>query len=357
MGFSAKQVRALKREIDYRNVRTRQVQNRELSYVEGWYVIAEANRIFGFDGWTRETVEARCVLNREIRGTFSAVYAAKVRITVFANGRTVVREGHGTGEGQGGSPGEIHDIALKAAETDATKRALATFGKPFGLSLYAGDRNRAQPERRPLPSPRYRPGPLATLPSPQSDSESGKQAAAATSNDRDPDGADLPACGPELLEALQTPQSALPHGYPRRIRDRAHLKFVTNQLCLKCARWPSDAHHVQFAQPRAMGMKVSDEFVVPLCRLHHREVHHARNELAWWRDLKIEPLEVAQKLWQQSHHKKAAAPQLRAAPETQPRADATDPTSKVGAREAAPESGSLIGEDRSNVGNKEAEAS
>src|SRR5437870_271715 len=109
---------------------------RELSYIEGWYTISEANRIFGFDGWSRETVESKCVLARENRGTFLAVYIAKVRITVHANDGMIVREGHGTGEGRGTSPGEVHDIALKAAETDATKRALATFGKPFGLALY-----------------------------------------------------------------------------------------------------------------------------------------------------------------------------------------------------------------------------
>ena len=76
------------------------------------------------------------MLARENRGTFLAVYIARVRMTVQADGATIIREGHGTGEGRGTSPGEVHDIALKAAETDATKRALATFGKPFGLALY-----------------------------------------------------------------------------------------------------------------------------------------------------------------------------------------------------------------------------
>ncbi len=77
-------------------------------------------------------------MTRETRGTFLAVYLARVRVTVQADGATIIREGHGTGEGRGTSPGEVHDIALKAAETDATKRALATFGKPFGLELYRG---------------------------------------------------------------------------------------------------------------------------------------------------------------------------------------------------------------------------
>ena len=136
MGFSARQLQALRRNLDHRYVRTREAHGRELSYIEGWYAITEANRIFGFDGWSRETVESRCVLARENRGAFLAVYIAKVRISVQTDGATIVREGHGTGEGRGASPGEVHDIALKAAETDATKRALATFGKPFGLELY-----------------------------------------------------------------------------------------------------------------------------------------------------------------------------------------------------------------------------
>src|SRR5262245_49197938 len=139
MGFSAKQVKALRRNLDHRYVRTREANGRELSYIEGWYAISEANRIFGFDSWDRETVESRCVLARESRGSFLGVYIARVRITVHVDGGTIVREGHGTGEGRGTSPGEVHDIALKAAETDATKRALATFGKPFGLALYRKD--------------------------------------------------------------------------------------------------------------------------------------------------------------------------------------------------------------------------
>ena len=141
MGFSEKQMQALRRSLNARHVRTREANGRDLSYIEGWYVISEANRIFGFDGWSRETVETRCALARENRGSFLAVYIAKVRITVHADGATIVREGHGSGEGRGASPGEVHDIALKAAETDATKRALSTFGRPFGLELYRKDKS------------------------------------------------------------------------------------------------------------------------------------------------------------------------------------------------------------------------
>ncbi len=88
MGFSAKQVLALRRNLDGRHIRTREANGRELSYIEGWFAISEANRIFGFDGWSRETVESRCVLARENRGSFLAVYVAKVRITVTAQGAT-----------------------------------------------------------------------------------------------------------------------------------------------------------------------------------------------------------------------------------------------------------------------------
>src|SRR6202142_2190181 len=125
MGLSAKQVRSLRRHPDHRFIRTREANGRELSYLEGWYVISEANRIFGFDGWSRETLESRCVLARENRGTFLAIYIARVRITVHSGGATVIREGHGSGERRGTSPAEVHDIAVKAAEKDATKRALA----------------------------------------------------------------------------------------------------------------------------------------------------------------------------------------------------------------------------------------
>ena len=73
MGFSARQTIALRRNLDHRQVRTREAHGREISYIEGWYAISEANRIFGFDGWSRETIEPKCVLARENRGTFLAV--------------------------------------------------------------------------------------------------------------------------------------------------------------------------------------------------------------------------------------------------------------------------------------------
>src|SRR3984893_2094940 len=85
---------------------------------------------------------------------------------------------------------------------------------------------------------------------------------------------------------------------PVRLRDKDHRKFVLRQPCLVCGRVPSDPHHLTFTQPRALGRRVSDEFTVPLCRVHHRELHRAGDETAWWRLLNIDPLPVALKLWQ-----------------------------------------------------------
>jgi hypothetical protein len=90
-------------------------------------------------------------------------------------------------------------------------------------------------------------------------------------------------------------------GKPVRERDRNHLRFVASQPCLVCGRSPSDAHHIKFAEPRAMGRKVSDRFTVPICRLHHREIHRGGNEHAWWRSKEIEPLAIAAALWEKTH--------------------------------------------------------
>jgi hypothetical protein len=92
-------------------------------------------------------------------------------------------------------------------------------------------------------------------------------------------------------------KSKLTFGEPRRLRDKAHLKFVASQPCLICGRSPADAHHLRFTQPRAMGLKVSDEFTVPLCRIHHRDVHSHGDEVAWWERRAIDPLTTSRVLW------------------------------------------------------------
>jgi hypothetical protein len=88
---------------------------------------------------------------------------------------------------------------------------------------------------------------------------------------------------------------------PVRERDRAHLKFVAGEPCLICARIPSDPHHIKFADRWTVGRKVSDRFTVPLCRLHHRELHRRGNERLWWQQKAIEPLNIAKALWNKTH--------------------------------------------------------
>jgi hypothetical protein len=96
-------------------------------------------------------------------------------------------------------------------------------------------------------------------------------------------------------------KSALSFPEPRRIRDKEHIKFVTGQPCLLCGRSPSDAHHLRFAQRSALGRKVSDEFTVPLCRAHHREVHRCGDEAAWWTKANIDSIASARALWLNTH--------------------------------------------------------
>jgi DNA recombination protein Rad52 len=141
--FSPEQITALSAPLDRAKVRQREQGRSSVSYLEGWQVISEANRIFGFDGWQRETVALRCVnqsertIGREQKPGWGVTYTARVRITV-GEGSTgqLIREGCGAGHGIDNDLGQAHESALKEAETDAMKRALMTFGNPFGLALY-----------------------------------------------------------------------------------------------------------------------------------------------------------------------------------------------------------------------------
>jgi hypothetical protein len=92
-------------------------------------------------------------------------------------------------------------------------------------------------------------------------------------------------------------KSVLTISEPRRHRDKTHLKFVASHPCLICGRSPADAHHLKFTQPRAMGRKVSDEFTVPLCRIHHRDLHSVGDEIAWWERRAVDPIATARVLW------------------------------------------------------------
>jgi len=105
----------------------------------------------------------------------------------------------------------------------------------------------------------------------------------------------------------RTDKSLLTIPLPRRLRDKTHLRFVAKQPCLICGRQPSDPHHLRFAQSRGLAQKVSDEFTVPLCRSHHRELHRAAKEVDWWVRAGLEPTAIAHELWTQTHPLRVSA--------------------------------------------------
>jgi ERF superfamily len=107
--------------------------------------------------------------------------------------------------------------------------------------------------------------------------------------------------GKKRRRAAAIDKSVLSLPAPRRIRDREHVRLVAKQPCLVCGRRPADAHHLRFAQSRTLGRKVSDEFTVPLCRGHHREIHHCGNEAAWWKKVGVDPTVSARSLWLETH--------------------------------------------------------
>ena len=119
-------------------------------------------------------------------------------------------------------------------------------------------------------------------------------AEAATAHLAETSAAPTTAAVPDLEQYAAVPK-------PRRLRDKRHREFVAALPCLICGRQPSDAHHLRFAQSRAFGRRVSDEFTVPVCRTHHRELHRTTKEKDWWLRLGIDPLPVANKLWAQTH--------------------------------------------------------
>jgi len=359
MAFAENQLKLLDGKLPEKHVKTRVQRGMTLSYIEGWHAIAEANRIFGFDAWDRETIQADCVWQDGRGETKLCSYAARVRIGVRAGGTVIQRDGCGVGQGSGLTLGEAHEGALKAAETDATKRALSTFGNLFGLALY--DRDQAGVRRTPRARdhsalvtgqsepwvllgnrgeiigqhdtaesyctglkraidqavlPRalkslfyYNQPTIERLRLARPELKTGKGVHYADLLERYAERAKqrlgqarTKAPEPELIPPQPVDKSALLLGAPKRIRDREHLKFINAQPCLICGRAPVHAHHLRFAQPRAMGNKVSDEWSVPLCFTHHRALHTVGNEEAWWAEKGVNAKAQAQKLWRLSHH-------------------------------------------------------
>lgn len=412
MGFSNTTTRKLRAKLNGDNIRTREWNGKTLSYIEGWHALAEANRIFGFDGWNRETVDLLCIEEGKSQQSPHCAYIAKVRISVQAGEDTIIREGTGAGHSVASSLAEAHALAAKEAETDATKRALVTFGNPFGLALYDREQKNVR-HPKPKASGRilweakdYAGNVIGKYADPhtcasalftkinEADNIEGLQRfwshnesliaelhanlhpgadanrdnvkiknvrpingrangdstpkrnvnRAAEENTPDllstyqrrftelkdallSDGVpklvakSLPnRVGQEKLDSQQTAEpapgkpaaippnadksasgridkSVLAISSPKRIRAPEHVKWVATLPCLVCQRRPTDAHHLKRVQPNAMGRKPGDQWVVPLCRIHHRTLHDAGDENGWWKAQGINAVEIAQNLW------------------------------------------------------------
>ena len=118
-------------------------------------------------------------------------------------------------------------------------------------------------------------------------------------------------------------------GKPVRLRDKDHRRFVIRQACLVCGRVPSDPHHLTFTQPRALGRRVSDEFIVPVCRVHHHQLHRSGNEAAWWQRLNIDPIPVALRLWQHTQSDDRTSSDAPTEPQTSTQGEAPHGTPKA----------------------------
>ena len=360
MAFTDSQVRQLKAKLDPRYIKTRSANGANLSYVEGWHAIAEANRIFGFDAWDRRTVFTACVWSGQSGQVYAAAYTAKVRVSVRAGDIVIVREGSGSGEGRASTPGQAHELALKGAETDATKRALATFGNPFGLALYDREQVGVRKFRGRKAVPAAGPWIMRSASGAEEASFDGPNDFAAAlrksmsevrdieilfavweqnvdtvralnkhlKQDHLPNSGVAPqlvahlkrcaialvkphAAGTEEVQATSPPaldggarqkidKSLLTISEPKRHRSKEHLRYVAEQPCAICGRSPSHAHHVRFAQSKGLALKVSDEFTVPLCAIHHSENHSTGDERRWWQRHKIDPLAIARRMWDES---------------------------------------------------------
>lgn len=405
MGFSRNQIKSLVAPLKAKSVKVRYEDNIRLAYLEGWHVIKEANRVFGFDGWDRRTLalEQVQVLRRDPH--WHATYQAKVQVIVKTNTRDILREGVGVGHGHHTDQPRARDMALKAAETDATKRALSTFGNQFGLALYdpeladidgciddrqgqnwvlvnhdgmplgrfdlpgefcgayrshlnATDSYKTAirlwalnyPElarlMRDVPSLKNQAGmhygeilqrtyqrkianwlQVADPPvqDPNQRNPEGEMARKTDTTDAEitgltstightPKAEDKTANGKKHGETSnRIDKSKLHIGVPRRVRDKAHLKKIAALSCLVCGRRPSQAHHLTYAQHRGLGQKVSDEFTVPLCAIHHRALHDVGNEEKWWAQHSIDPLPIALGFWQ-AHKTGEALPQTKTNP-------------------------------------------
>lgn len=371
--FSGRQLRHLNQAVDEKAIYRREKDGKEFKYIAAWYAISEANRIFGHGGWDRETVLIEKIFEKNRFDVTSCAYIAKVKITVHGPSGMVSREGTGFGHSNHAHSGEAHEKALKSAETDATKRALATFGSRFGLSLY-------QPPTMARSASNLTNIAMLTLVAPDGkilsedlspeaflsgfqqllqkiDSQhslaalikaniSAKEQLAAdgmTAQEKSyidafdamltrrkgdlgapsatekiaatapicpvdtvtpakvPEAPSVSVPSPSRFEArMKVDKSVLSFSTNRRIRNKVHLDLVGSKPCLICEETGCHAHHITYAQPRGLSVKVSDEFTVPLCALHHNQLHQSGSERSWWTMQGIDPLQTAENLWEET---------------------------------------------------------
>ena len=406
-GFSSRQLKKLAQPLNSNQIYTRYRDGKTLSYIPGWLAISQANAVFGHAGWDRQTIQLERLYERSSQDGISCCYLARVRVVVRAGETAVTREATGFGTGTCRIAADAHEIALKTAETDATKRALATFGNRFGLFLYQG--TKSQPTALPpvrvagfaliapdgatiaeslsgeafatgmrqmiekLDTPKVLDDLIhrndASLTRLEYDcphlvsrsnrhyaailrnlASTKRNAKAGTASELTPAAeTECPSIGnPESRTSLflnqelmdseniqsdqlggqKSPaQKATPHEEPtapvglaslsssligngsqsktsklayrseRRVRNKQHLLYVAGRPCVICGESPCHAHHITFAQSRGLALKVSDEFTVPLCVVHHNHVHQYRPEIAWWRNQGLDPLTIAAQLW------------------------------------------------------------
>jgi hypothetical protein len=231
-----------------------------VAYLEGWQVIAEANRIFGFDGWQRQTIAVRCVsqatrlIGREQKPGWGVTYTARVRVTVTAGGRSpLIREGSGAGHGIDVDMGQAHESALKEAETDAMKRALMTFGNPFGLALYDKQQRHVStpgghgvgPQRPAVQRPSAsRPPSVAPAVSTASPVQGRTQATASTTPPSAPTEASQVALDAETIQVLHGTLRALPRPLLESLTRSFRKRFQVPDTAVTIAdRISQKCHH------------------------------------------------------------------------------------------------------------------
>ena len=264
MPFNEDQIKCLRAGVRTAHVRERDVEGKTLRYLEGWFVVAEANRIFGHDGWDREIVASECVWRKVVDGLFAVAYLTRVRVTVRADGQIVSREGVGAGQFMAPTMGLAHERAAKAAETDATKRALVTFGGAFGLLL---NRDGRAAERRLR-------GPVRAE---QAIVRAGERA-------------------PRVIRLDGTSRSD--RGAPGP-NDRDLASLAVREACVVCGDRPARGYllekmHMDEVTRSRTG--ADNGLIAPLCFRHMNSVREAGDEAAWWDAHGIDPVAIARDL-------------------------------------------------------------